>query len=411
MREGIVARSGQAGCAAATSSVVLSPVRPMPSLSILPVPSPSSSIPGVLVLLCSGPHGAQRAVTTESAGAPRTSDLGEGERRVCVCVCVCVCVRERQRERERERERQRQRAGVTLGLAALGSAPAVCRLVCLSCASPAPTSSCVCLWSPSHQPSLTRCLPCLSLSVFSLCPGLVSGSHWRSGHLWLAPVPPVSVSLLSGSLRPPCASVPGSSVLLCSGPLVSLLSPHSLFRCVPPLGPPVCPSPALSPCLCLPRLRLSLLVPFMSCLSPSVSHALWISLVPHLCGPLAVHPCLCVSLTPPPFPLFFLSLTPTLTSTSGVIAFVWVGLDWWWGEGGGSGGAGGVGRDGGRLEELRWPPPEQGVLRGRGPVTQGGWGRGPWAHAGRGLGLLTGRGRRQSGPHVQIWRQCSGKTG
>ena len=73
-----------------------SPPHALPVHSACPLPS--SSIPGVLVLLCSGPHGAQRAVTTESAGAPRTSDLGEGERRVCVCVC------ERERERERERE-------------------------------------------------------------------------------------------------------------------------------------------------------------------------------------------------------------------------------------------------------------------------------------------------------------------
>ena len=55
--------------------------------------------------MCSGPHGAQRAVTTESAGAPRTSDLGEGERRVCVCVCVCERERERERERDKEIER------------------------------------------------------------------------------------------------------------------------------------------------------------------------------------------------------------------------------------------------------------------------------------------------------------------
>ena len=149
---------------------------------------------------------------------------------------MCVCVR----ERERERERERQRAGVTLGLAPLGSAPAVCRSVCLSCASPAPTSSCVCLWSPSHQPSLTRCLPCLSLSVFSLCPGLVSGSHWRSGHLWLAPVPP---SLSPCSLALCVLLVPPSLALqfCCALALLSLspvltvctsiLLPLSSFSC------------------------------------------------------------------------------------------------------------------------------------------------------------------------------------
>ena len=87
------------------------------------------------------------------------------------------------------------------------------------------------------------------------------------------------------------------------------------------------------------------------------------------------------------------------------------GLDWTCGGGrvGGAGGAGGVGRDGGRLVELRWPPPEQGVLRSRGPAAQGGWGTGPWAQPGRGLGPLAGKEGRQTGPHVRIWRRCSDK--
>lgn len=49
---------------------------------------------------------------------------------------------------------------------------------------------------------------------------------------------------------------------------------------------------------------------------------------------------------------------------------------------------GGVGRDGGRLVELRWHLPKQGMLRSRGPLSLGEGG--PWVHPGRGLGLWQG---------------------
>ena len=176
--------------------------------------------------MCSGPHGAQRAVTTESAGAPRTSDLGEGERRVCVCVCVCVCVRERETERERERERDRE-------LESLWAWPPWAQLqlsvgwsVSPARHLPPPLAACV-----SGAPLTSR----LSLAVSPACPSLSSLSV------------PASSRALTG--------VPVTSGWL---PFPLSLSPCSLALCVllvpPSLALQFCCALALLSLSCLPTL-------------------------------------------------------------------------------------------------------------------------------------------------------------
>lgn len=130
------------------------PRLPLPSLLLPPalrpfgLPLPCASIPGFLVLLCSGPHGAQRAVATESAGGPQTSDLGEGERGVC--------------ERETESWSRSE-----LGRPGLSSS---CLSVCLSCiiTFPPPPAACVSLESLSPAVSHLLRLLCLSLCLFCL---------------------------------------------------------------------------------------------------------------------------------------------------------------------------------------------------------------------------------------------------
>lgn len=223
--------------------------------------------------------------------------------------------------------RERQRAGVALSLVAPGSAPAVCLSV-----SPASSLSPhlqlrVCLWSPSHQLSLT-------CSVSSACPPVfsVSRPHLRRfpalcSSLWLAPVLPLSVPLFSSSPCSPCNSVPGFSVLLCFGPLslwrVSRSVSVSLHRVLPPALPgsfslplpPVSESVSSGP-FHLPSLHLSL------ALSVGLSRpsSLRVSGCPSLP--------LCVSLAPPPFPPFF-SVSNTHTHIylrSNCFCLGWTGL-------------------------------------------------------------------------------------
>lgn len=191
------------------------------------------------------------------------------------------------------------------GLRRPGSAPAVCLSVSPA-SSPSPHLQLrVCLWSPSHQLSLTCPVSSACPSVFSLSLGLISGASWLYVLLcgWL----PFSLSLSLCSLALPVLLATRSlafrfccALALClSRARLSLCLCMSLYRVLPPA------LPGSLPCLCLLYLSLSS-APFHL-----LSLRLSLALSAGLSRPssLRVSGCpslpLCVSLAPPPFPPFF----------------------------------------------------------------------------------------------------------